>query len=111
MHGGSPPRRPVPWSSDARTVALAMRSSSSEAAPVMMPQMPTRCSCAISSWMAYGDDIAAAERSAIPSGDLPLGAPAWWSPLKTWARREGADANEKRATLVVRVPNGERPWE
>jgi len=30
--------------------------------------------------------------------------------LETWAKREGADAEAKRATLVVRVPDDLRPW-
>lgn len=59
----------------------------------------------------YGEDITPAERSAIPSADLPLGAPAWWSSLKPWASREGSEVNDKRATVVVRVPEGERPWQ
>lgn len=59
----------------------------------------------------YGDDIAPEERTAIPGADLPLGSPPWWSSTKPWASREGADAAEKRATVVVRVPAGERPWE
>jgi hypothetical protein len=66
----------------------------------------------------YGDDLAPGDRSAIPSRDLPAGAPPWWSSLKTWADRVAvgsfatpAERTEaKRATVVVTVPNGERPW-
>jgi hypothetical protein len=66
----------------------------------------------------YGDDLTAADHSPIPSRDLPAGAPAWWSSLKTWADRVAvgdfatpAERTEaKRATVVVTVPEGERPW-
>jgi hypothetical protein len=55
----------------------------------------------------------------IPEGDLPAGSPAWMRSLKTWASREDLlkpDAPKpkkdeaKRATVVVRIPLGERPW-
>jgi len=59
----------------------------------------------------YGETLTPADRATIPEADFPLGAPAWWSSPKGWAAREGADAEEKRATVVVRVPKGERPWE
>lgn len=46
----------------------------------------------------------------IPQCDLPAGSPPWMRSLRTWAQRKGDDAEEKRATVVVRVPPGERPW-
>jgi hypothetical protein len=66
----------------------------------------------------YGEDLEPGDRSPIPSGDLLAGAPPWWSSLKTWADRVAvgsfdtpADRTEaKRATVVVTVPKGERPW-
>jgi uracil-DNA glycosylase len=66
----------------------------------------------------YGDDLEPGDRAPIPSGDLPAGAPPWWSSLKTWADRVAvgnfntpAERTEaKRATVVVTVPKGERPW-
>jgi hypothetical protein len=66
----------------------------------------------------YGDDLLPGDRAAIPSRDLPAGAPPWWSSLKTWADRVAvgnfatpAERTEaKRATVVVTVPKGERPW-
>jgi uracil-DNA glycosylase len=66
----------------------------------------------------YGHDLAPGDRAPIPSGDLPAGAPPWWSSLKTWADRvavgnfdTAAERTEaKRATVVVTVPKGERPW-
>jgi hypothetical protein len=31
--------------------------------------------------------------------------------LKQWATRKGSSPELKRATIEVRVPTGERPWE
>ena len=50
------------------------------------------------------------EVAGIPERDLPAGCPPWMRSLRTWAAREGADREEKRATIVVRVPREERPW-
>ncbi|GAA2747242.1 uracil-DNA glycosylase [Terrabacter aerolatus] len=46
----------------------------------------------------------------IPEGDLPAGAPAWWRGVDAWAVRDGADAQTKRATIDVVVPEGARTW-
>ena len=46
----------------------------------------------------------------IPAVDLPAGCPPWMRSPEPWAHRRGADAEEKRATIVVTVPDGERPW-
>lgn len=67
----------------------------------------------------YGDDLKPEDRAQIPEGDLPAGSPPWMRSLKTWASREDLlkpDAPKpkkdeaKRATIVVKVPLGERPW-
>jgi len=58
----------------------------------------------------YGADLAPADLAVIPEIDLPAGLPAWMRSERTWAAREGADATEKRATIVVRVPPSERPF-
>src|SRR2546421_12142699 len=67
----------------------------------------------------HGADLLPTDRAQIPEGDLPAGAPPWMRSLKTWASREdllAADAPKpkkdeaKRATIVVRIPLGERPW-
>jgi uracil-DNA glycosylase len=67
----------------------------------------------------YGDDLAPGDRVAIPEADLPVGSPAWMRSLQPWASREDLlapdapkpqKAEAQRATVVVRVPLGERPW-
>jgi uracil-DNA glycosylase len=58
----------------------------------------------------YGDTLAPADRSPIPVEDLPTGLPAWMRSLDSWAVRKGETTDEKRATLVVRIPKRERPW-
>ena len=56
-------------------------------------------------------DVAAPPPNApIPAADLPAGCPAWMRSVSPWARREGPDAETKRATIVVTVPEEERPW-
>jgi hypothetical protein len=59
----------------------------------------------------YGSDLRPEDRAQIPSFDLPVGAPPWWSSVKQWAARKGDTAEAKRATIEVTVPAGERPWE
>ena len=58
----------------------------------------------------YGTDLAPSDLSVIPERDLPPGLPAWMRSEKTWASREGADATEKRATILIRIPKSERPF-
>ena len=66
----------------------------------------------------YGEGLAHGDHAKIPSADLPAGAPSWWSSLSTWADRvavgnftTSAERTEaKRATVVVTVPQAERPW-
>lgn len=58
----------------------------------------------------YGDDLVPADLAPISGEDLPAGLPAWMRSLDAWASRKGATTEEKRATLVIRVPTHQRPW-
>jgi hypothetical protein len=58
----------------------------------------------------YGDDLVPADLAPISAEDLPAGLPAWMRSLDAWASRKGATTEEKRATLVIRVPTHQRPW-
>ena len=58
----------------------------------------------------YGDALTDADHGEIPAADLPAGIPSWMRSLEEWAKRDGPDAETKRATLVVRVPDDLRPW-
>ncbi len=58
----------------------------------------------------YGEELTFADKAPIPADDLPVGLPAWMSSLDAWAMRSGATPDEKRATLVVRVPLRHRGW-
>lgn len=51
-----------------------------------------------------------ADLAAIPEADLPAGLPAWMRSAEPWARREGVTTGEKRATIVVEVPESLRPF-
>jgi hypothetical protein len=46
----------------------------------------------------------------IPDRDMPAGTPPWMRSLDAWAARLGDDAEDKRATVQVRVPTHQRPW-
>ena len=50
----------------------------------------------------------------IPEHDLPAGLPPWMRSLRSWAERaavhSGDPVQEKRATMVIRVPTAERVW-
>lgn len=59
----------------------------------------------------YGDVLLPDDRKPIPEADLPAGTPPWMRSLKQWATRKGDTAEAKRATVVVTVPAGERPWD
>ena len=59
----------------------------------------------------YGDELLPDDRKQIPEQDLPPGTPPWMRSLKQWATRKGSTAELKRATIEVRVPAGERPWQ
>ena len=48
--------------------------------------------------------------AAIPEQDLPAGTPAWMRSLEAWASRQGENAQEKRATVVVKIPRPHRAW-
>lgn len=58
----------------------------------------------------YGTALLSADLAVIPECDLPAGLPSWMRSERTWADREGVDAMEKRATIVVRIPTSERPF-
>ena len=58
----------------------------------------------------YGSTITKEEHSVIPAADLPAGLPDWMRSLDAWATRSGADAQTKRATLMVTVPRASRTW-
>ena len=46
----------------------------------------------------------------IPDRDMPAGTPPWMRSLDAWAARVGEDAEDKRASVEVRVPTSQRPW-
>jgi uracil-DNA glycosylase len=56
------------------------------------------------------DEQAAPPTEPIPEGDLPAGCPSFMRSLTTWARRSGQTEEDRRATITVTVPAGERPW-
>ncbi|GAA4956195.1 uracil-DNA glycosylase [Yinghuangia aomiensis] len=57
----------------------------------------------------YGSDLTPADLAVIPEADLPPGLPAWMRSDEPWASRQGATPAEKRATILVRIPEDERP--
>ena len=59
----------------------------------------------------YGEALLPDDRKPIPEGDMTAGTPPWMRSLKQWATRRGSTEDTKRATVEVRVPAGERPWE
>jgi uracil-DNA glycosylase len=58
----------------------------------------------------YGEALVPADLRPIPDIDLPPGLPAWMRSLDSWATRKGDTPEDKRATIVVRVPTRQRPW-
>jgi hypothetical protein len=58
----------------------------------------------------YGVAWVPSDLFAIPEEDLPAGSPVWWRAVESWAVRDGADAEEKRASIRITVPKGARPW-
>jgi hypothetical protein len=46
----------------------------------------------------------------IPERDVPAGSPPWYRSRDPWANRVGSNADEKRATIVVTVPEADRDW-
>ncbi len=58
----------------------------------------------------YGTKLEKTDLAPIPAFDLPPGLPAWMRSLDAWARRSGADAGAKRATIEVVVPRKARTW-
>jgi uracil-DNA glycosylase len=58
----------------------------------------------------YGEALTPADLRPIPAIDLPPGLPGWMTSLDAWASRQGETPEDKRATIVVRVPRKHRPW-
>ncbi len=58
----------------------------------------------------YGEALAPGDLAPIPERDLPAGVPAWMRAVESWATRSGETTEDKRATVVVRVPKVHRPW-
>lgn len=58
----------------------------------------------------YGEKLTPADLAPIPERDLPPGLPPWMRALEAWATRLGETPDEKRATIVVRVPRKARTW-
>jgi hypothetical protein len=59
----------------------------------------------------YAEALQPDDRKQIPEQDMPPGTPPWMRSLKQWAARRGTTTDAKRATIEVRVPAGERPWQ
>jgi hypothetical protein len=57
----------------------------------------------------YGETFQDGDRVPIPAEDLPAGLPAWMHEQDGWARREGTDAQKKRANITITVPKGVLP--
>jgi uracil-DNA glycosylase len=57
----------------------------------------------------YGEALTSDDYGAIPERDLPAGLPEWMR-SRAWADRRGRTVDLKRATIVVTVPRGSRPW-
>ncbi|MFH9713029.1 uracil-DNA glycosylase family protein [Streptomyces luteogriseus] len=60
--------------------------------------------------MPYGEAFTASDLGVIPQADLPPGLPAWMRSDESWATRQGATPKEKRATITVQIPEGQRPF-
>ncbi|HET7505054.1 MAG TPA: uracil-DNA glycosylase family protein [Kofleriaceae bacterium] len=56
----------------------------------------------------YGDAFTPGDLAGIPAQDLPAGLPAWMRSIESWAVRKGDTPEDKRATLVVTVPQDAR---
>jgi hypothetical protein len=54
----------------------------------------------------YGNAFAVADKTDIPSFDLPPGVPAWMYADDGWAKRVGDTPQKKRATIAITVPTG-----
>ena len=56
----------------------------------------------------YGDALQDGDLVEVPEGDLPAGSPPWMLGAANWAKRTGATAAAKRATITVTVPTAFR---
>jgi uracil-DNA glycosylase len=57
----------------------------------------------------YGTTLTEADYAPIPEHDLPAGLPGWMR-SRSWADRAGRSAELRRASILVTVPERERPW-
>jgi uracil-DNA glycosylase len=57
----------------------------------------------------YGTTFKSAEKSDIPSIDMPAGTPDWMRTEDGWATRAGSSAAAKRADITITVPPGALP--
>ncbi len=57
----------------------------------------------------YGDAFVDADKTDIPSADLPAGIPRWMYRGDGWARRVGATLLDKRRNITITVPDGVIP--
>ena len=58
----------------------------------------------------YGETLTTDDLGEIPEMDLPPGLPDWMRAKESWARRKGDTADEKRATIHVRMAVRHRFW-
>ena len=57
----------------------------------------------------YGEAFAPGDTAEIPAGDYPAGLPVWMRSDQPWAARTGPDAQVKRRTISVAVPQDLMP--
>jgi uracil-DNA glycosylase len=58
----------------------------------------------------YGDAFTPADLAPIPAADLPAGLRWWLGGAGAWGGRSGGDADTKRATITITIPDESRPW-
>lgn len=58
----------------------------------------------------YGEELEKSDLGEIPEVDMPPGLPDWMRAKESWARRRGDDADEKRASIEVRMAVRHRGW-
>lgn len=58
----------------------------------------------------YGKELEKSDLGEIPEVDLPAGLPDWMRAKESWAKRRGDDADEKRASIEVRMAVRHRVW-
>lgn len=58
----------------------------------------------------YGTTLAPTDLAVIPEADAPPGLPDWMRSLAAWASRQGATADDKRASIAVSIPKADWAW-